>query len=153
MGSCSYSLHPYSLRGCLPGDFLTSLPLTTLTFLPPHSPPPRCFLPLCSIPASPMTRRWGRKPSILIAAILYIVGSVLVASARKAPPSSMHAICCYFAHPPLCCTPLRHVDKSVVLLLMCFSLRAANLVVLVCGHVFLGFGVGFGNQAVTLYKR
>ena len=31
-------------------------------------------------------------------------------------------------------------------------LHAANLAVLVLGRVFLGFGVGYGNQTVTLYN-
>lgn len=75
--------------------FYTTLTSPLHCSLPMLPSRPQCFLPLCSIPASPLTRRWGRKPSILIAAVLYIVGSVLVTIARKQLrtfPTGMHTI-------------------------------------------------------------
>ncbi|XP_073289649.1 sugar carrier protein A-like [Primulina huaijiensis] len=61
-----------------------------------------------SLVASPITRRYGRRGSIICGGISFMIGAALDAS-------------------------------------------AVNLVMLILGRLMLGFGIGFGNQAVPLY--
>lgn len=61
-----------------------------------------------SLVASPITRRFGRRGSIICGGISFMIGAALDAS-------------------------------------------AVNLVMLILGRLMLGFGIGFGNQAVPLY--
>ncbi|CAK9170647.1 unnamed protein product [Ilex paraguariensis] len=61
-----------------------------------------------SIVASPITRKYGRRASIICGGLSFIVGATL--------------------------------DSSAV-----------NLTMLILGRIMLGFGIGFGNQAVPLY--
>ncbi|KAK3033191.1 hypothetical protein RJ639_036983 [Escallonia herrerae] len=63
---------------------------------------------VASIVASPITRKYGRRASIVCGGISFIAGATLDASAQ-------------------------------------------NLAMLILGRVMLGFGIGFGNQAVPLY--
>ncbi|XP_065877092.1 sugar transport protein 8-like [Euphorbia lathyris] len=63
---------------------------------------------IASFFASLVTKRFGRKPTIQIASILFIIGAILNAAAE-------------------------------------------NLATLIAGRMFLGAGVGFGNQAVPLF--
>uniref|UniRef100_A0A2N9G1W8 Major facilitator superfamily (MFS) profile domain-containing protein n=1 Tax=Fagus sylvatica TaxID=28930 RepID=A0A2N9G1W8_FAGSY len=58
--------------------------------------------------ASHVTRRWGRRGSILVGASSFFIGAVLNAA-------------------------------------------AVNIAMLIIGRIFLGIGIGFGNQAVPLY--
>ncbi|KAL3824580.1 hypothetical protein ACJIZ3_020609 [Penstemon smallii] len=61
-----------------------------------------------SLVASPITRKYGRRGSIISGGICFIIGATLDAS-------------------------------------------AVNLPMLILGRIMLGFGIGFGNQAVPLY--
>ncbi|XP_073033626.1 sugar carrier protein A-like [Primulina eburnea] len=61
-----------------------------------------------SLVASPITRRFGRRGSIICGGICFMIGAALDAS-------------------------------------------AVNIVMLILGRIMLGFGIGFGNQAVPLY--
>lgn len=61
-----------------------------------------------SLVASPITRKYGRRGSIICGGISFIIGATLDAS-------------------------------------------AVNLAMLILGRIMLGFGIGFGNQAVPLY--
>ncbi|XP_073150728.1 sugar carrier protein A [Henckelia pumila] len=61
-----------------------------------------------SLVASPITRRFGRRGSIICGGISFMIGAALDAS-------------------------------------------AVNIVMLILGRIMLGFGIGFGNQAVPLY--
>lgn len=61
-----------------------------------------------SLVASPITRRFGRRRSIICGGISFMIGAALDAS-------------------------------------------AVNIVMLILGRLMLGFGIGFGNQAVPLY--
>ncbi|XP_051131158.1 sugar transport protein 7 isoform X2 [Andrographis paniculata] len=61
-----------------------------------------------SLFASPVTRRFGRRGSIICGGVSFMIGAALDAS-------------------------------------------AANLPMLILGRIMLGFGIGFGNQAVPLY--
>ncbi|KAG5559507.1 hypothetical protein RHGRI_009140 [Rhododendron griersonianum] len=63
---------------------------------------------VASLVASPITRKYGRRGSILCGGMSFIIGATLNAS-------------------------------------------AANLAMLILGRIMLGFGIGFGNQAVPLY--
>ncbi|XP_059635330.1 sugar carrier protein A-like isoform X1 [Cornus florida] len=63
---------------------------------------------VASLVASPVTRRYGRRISIISGGLCFLVGSALNAS-------------------------------------------AVNLEMLILGRIMLGFGIGFGNQAVPLY--
>jgi sugar porter (SP) family MFS transporter len=64
---------------------------------------------VASLPAAWTTRHLGRRVSILIAGVSYIIGVVLVTA-------------------------------------------AVHIAMLILGRIFLGIGVGFANQAVTLYN-
>ncbi|CAI9097476.1 OLC1v1033909C2 [Oldenlandia corymbosa var. corymbosa] len=61
-----------------------------------------------SLVASPITRKYGRRGSIICGGLSFIIGATLDAS-------------------------------------------AVNLAMLILGRIMLGFGIGFGNQAVPLY--
>lgn len=63
---------------------------------------------VASLVASPVTRKYGRRISIICGGMSFIIGATLNAS-------------------------------------------AANLTMLILGRIMLGFGIGFGNQAVPLY--
>ncbi|CAK9177379.1 unnamed protein product [Ilex paraguariensis] len=63
---------------------------------------------VASLVASPVTRKYGRRTSIVCGGISFLVGAVLNAT-------------------------------------------AVNLAMLLLGRIMLGFGIGFGNQAVPLY--
>ncbi|XP_031386807.1 sugar carrier protein A [Punica granatum] len=63
---------------------------------------------VASLVASPITRNYGRRASIICGGISFLIGAILNAS-------------------------------------------AVNLAMLLLGRIILGFGIGFGNQAVPLY--
>ncbi|KAL0403935.1 UNVERIFIED_CONTAM: Sugar carrier protein A [Sesamum radiatum] len=63
---------------------------------------------VASLVASPITRKYGRRGSIICGGISFMIGAALDAS-------------------------------------------AVNLAMLILGRIMLGFGIGFGNQAVPLY--
>ncbi|KAG0485981.1 hypothetical protein HPP92_010060 [Vanilla planifolia] len=63
---------------------------------------------LSTFAASPITRKYGRRASILVGAVAFFIGAIVNAA-------------------------------------------ALNVAMLIIGRIFLGIGIGFGNQAVPLY--